>query len=127
MPRELSQAEKDYITKNHDKLSPEAICADMPGVGPKTVTNFIENGMMPEEIRDESPEERTAKVQKAGRAGLTAGKLMGRDPERGVVVMTPGASEMADAMRVVNVPSNDKKARSQPSRIHVMDPNKRVR
>jgi len=127
MPRELSQAEKDYITANHEKMSPEAICADMPGVGPKTIADFVENNVMPEADRDESHEERTAKVQKAGRAGLTAGKLMGRDPERGVVVMTPGASEMADAMRVVNVPSNDKKARSQSDRIFVMDSNKRVR
>jgi len=127
MPRELSQAEKDYITANHDKMSPEAICADMPGVGPATVNDFIENGMMPEEVRGEAPEERREKVQKAGRAGLTTGKLMGRDPERGVTVMTPGASEMADAMRVVNVPSVDKAARQKGDRIFVMDPNKRVR
>jgi len=127
MPRELSQAEKDYITTNVKKMSPEAMCADMPGVGPKTVVDFIDNGIMPEANRDESHAERTEKVQKAGRSGLTAGKLMGRDPERGVVVMTPGASEMADAQRVVNVPSNDKKARAQPDRIHIMDPSKRVR
>ncbi len=127
MPRELSQAEKDYITNNHKKMSPEAICADMPGVGPKTVMDFIENGTMPEATRDETPEEHIAKVQKAGRAGLTAGKLMARDPERGIAVMTEGASQMSDAMRVVNVPSNDKKARAQTDRIHVMDPNKRVR
>jgi hypothetical protein len=127
MPRELSQAEKDYIVKNVDNMTPEAMCVDMPGVGPKTVKDFLENGVMPEANRDESAEERTAKVQKAGRAGLTAGKLMGRDPKRGIAVMTPGASEMADAMRTVNVPSNDKSARAQPNRIHVMDPAKRVR
>lgn len=127
MPRELSQAEKDYITANCKKLSPEAICADMPGVGPKTVLDFIENGMMPAEVQDETPEERQQKVQKAGRAGLTAGKLMARDPERGLAMMTEGASEMADAMRVVTVPSNDKLARQKTDRIFVMDPKKKVR
>ena len=127
MPRELSQAEKDYVTKKHESMSHEAMCADMPGVGPKTISDFIENGIMPEADRNESHAERIEKVRNTGRAGLTAGKLMGRDPERGIVVMTPGASEMADAMRVVNVPSNDKKYRAQPDRIFVMDPHKRVR
>lgn len=127
MPRELSQAEKDYITTNHEKMSPDAICADMPNIGPKTVSDFVENCIMPEANRDETPEERREKVQKVGRSGLTAGKLMGRDPKRGIAIMTQGASEMADAQRVVNVPNNDKAARSKPDRIHVMDPNKRVR
>ena len=126
MPRELSQAEKDYITANHEKLSIETICSDMPGVGPKTVLDFIENGIMPKASRDESHTERQEKVQKVGRSGLTAGKLMGRDPKRGIAIMTPGASEMADVMRAVNASSNDKTVRSQSERIHVMDPEKRV-
>jgi len=127
MPRELSQAEKEYITKHHKHLSPDALCADMPGVGPKTVKAFISGEMIPEADPQESTEERHEKVRKAGRAGLTAGKLMGRDPERGVVVMTPGASEMSDAMRTVNVPSTDKSAKAQPDRIFIMDPSKKAR
>jgi len=127
MPRELSQAEKNYITTNHEKMTPEAICADMPGVGPKTVSNFIDESIMPEATRDESHEELQEKVRKAGRSGLTAGKLMARDPERGIAVMTEGASQMSDAMRNVNVPTHDKSVRAQKSRIHVMDPDKKAR
>jgi len=60
-----------------------------------------------------------------GRAGLKAGDLMGRDPERGIAVMTPGASELADVMRITNRPSHEEIARNSPS-IHVMDPSKKV-
>jgi len=125
MPRTLSQAEQDYIINHHDKMSPEAMCADMPGVGPKTVVQFIETSVIPEVVPDETPKERQKKLQK--KTGLTAGKLMGRDPERGIAVMTPGASELADARRVINVPSIDKAARAKPDRIHVMDDSKQVR
>jgi hypothetical protein len=107
-------------------MSPEAMCADMPGVGPKTIQAFIETGIMPEASRDETPEEHLAKVRKAGRAGLKAGDLMGRDPDRGIAVMTEGASQMSDAMRNVNVPSHDKSVRKQGNRIHVMNPDKTV-
>jgi len=127
MPRELSQAEKDYVTANHESMSPEAICADMPGVGPKTITNFIETGILPEAKRDETPEGHQEKLRNVGRAGLTAGKLMARDPERGLAMMTEGASQMADAMRGANTPTHDESARSQSSRIHIMNPEKRVR
>lgn len=127
MPRELSQAEKDYITANHEKMSAEAICSDMPGVGPKTVSDFIATGILPEASRDDTTEEHHEKLRKVGRAGLTAGKLMARDPERGIAVMTEGASAMSDAMRKANAPSHDKTAKAQSSRIHVMNPNKRVR
>jgi hypothetical protein len=125
MPRELSKAEQEYIRQNHDKMTPEELCEDMPGIGTKTVEKFIETSVMPEVNPDETLQQRQEELQK--RTGLTAGKLMGRDPERGVVVMTPGASELADAKRVVNVPSNDKAARAKGDRIHIMDPSKRVR
>jgi hypothetical protein len=126
MPRELSQAEKDYITKNHENMSAEEICADMPGVGPKTIATFIDSGIMPEPKRDETVEERREKVQKVGRTGLTAGKLMARDPKRGIAVMTQGASEMSDAMKHLNHSSVDKTAENNKGRIYVMDPKKKV-
>jgi hypothetical protein len=125
MARELSKAEQEFITAHVNDMSPEELCADMPGVGPKTVEKFIETSVMPEARPEESPEERQQELQK--KTGLTAGKLMGRDPERGIAVMTPGASELADAKRIVNVPSINKAAREKPDRIFVMDPNKKVR
>ena len=125
MPRELSKAEQAYITENNGKMTPAAMCEDMPGVGAKTVESFIATSVLPEEVPDETSKERQEKIQKV--TGITAGKFMGRDPERGIVVMTQGASEISDAKRVVNVPSIDKQARSQPNRIHIMDPSKKAR
>ena len=123
-PRKLSQAEKEFISKYHTTMTVEDMCADMPGIGPQTVQEFLDTEVLPEA----TPEETTqARHEKLRNTGLTAGKLMGRDPERGIVVMTPAASEMADAKRVVNVPSVDKSARAQPDRIFIMDKSKRVR
>lgn len=124
MPRELSQAEKDYITANHEQMSPEAICADMPGVGAKTVESFIETSILPAEVRDESHEERQKKLRKC--TGLTAGKLMGRDPDRGIATMTAGASQMSDANRGKNMPTHTDAVKAQESRIYIMDPDKKV-
>ena len=125
MPRELSKAEQQYIETNHDKMSAEEICADMPGVGVKTVEKFIETSILPEMKANETPEERSENLQK--KTGLTAGKLMARDPDRGITAMTPGASELADVRRLANVPSTDKAARSQPERIHIINKGKKAR
>jgi len=124
MPRELSKAEQTYIEANHDKMTPAQICADMPGVGTKTVEKFIETSILPEMKQDETPEERQETLQK--KTGLTAGKLMARDPERGIVAMTPGASELADARRKVNTPTKKQAAQRQEGRIHIMNKNEKV-
>lgn len=125
MPRDLSRAEKEFITANHDKMSPDEMSKDMHGIGPKTVKEFIETSVMPEAKRDETPQERQEELQK--KTGLTAGKLMARDPARGIAAMTPGASELSDAKRNLNVPSINKAARAKGDRIFVMDPSKKVR
>lgn len=124
MPRELSKAEQAYINDNHEKMSPAEICADMHGIGEKTVKRYIDTSVMPKSDPKETTEQRQNKLQKTG---LVVGKLMARDPERGIAVMTPGASELADAKRVVNVPSINKAARLKPDKIFVMDPGKKVR
>ncbi len=121
MPRELSKAEQEYIKSNHSNMSADDMCADMPGVGPKTVENFIETSVMPEAQRGETPQERQDKIKK--KTGLTAGKLMARDPELGIAAMTAGAAELSDIRRT----SNAETAKAQNSRIHIMDPSKEVR
>ena len=125
MPRELSKAEQAYVTDNHGSMSAAELCADMPGVGPKTIQAFVDTSVLPEATANESPEERRDTLAK--RTGLTAGKLMARDPERGITAMTAGASELSDARRVVDVPSVDKAARTKGDRIFIMDPAKKVR
>ena len=125
MPRELIKAEKEFITRNHEKMTPAEMSEDMRGIGKKTIEKFIETSVMTKAEADETPEERHEKLAK--KTGLTVGKLMGRDPDRGIAVMTPGASELSDAKRVLTVPSIDKAARNKPDRIFVMDPNKKVR
>jgi topoisomerase IA-like protein len=125
MPRELSKAEQEYALAHANDMELDALCADMPGIGVKTLEKFLKANTMPEEVPDESSEERQEKLQKA--TGLTAGKLMGRDPERGITVMTPGASELGDARRAHLASSNDKTARANNSRVHIMDPSKKAR
>ena len=125
MPRELTKAEQEYALAHAGDTSVEELCADMPGIGAKTLQKFLDANTMPEEVHNESTEERQQKLQKA--TGLTAGKLMGRDPERGITVMTPGASELGDARRAHLAASNDKTARANNSRIHIMDPKKKAR
>lgn len=124
MKRKLSKAEEEYIRNNHDKMTPEELCSDMHGVGVSTVQSFIETSVVPASTKDETQAERHSKINETG---LKAGNLMGRDPERGIVVMTEGASELSDARRVVRVPSADSSARKQSDRIFIIDPNKKVR
>ncbi len=124
MKRKLSKAEEEYIRNHHENMTADELCSDMHGVGAATVQSFIETNVVPVSTKNESQEERHAKMNDTG---LKAGDLMGRDPERGVVVMTEGASELSDARRVVRVPSADASARKQSDRIFLIDPNKKVR
>lgn len=119
MPRELSKAEKAYIIANHNELTAEVICEDMPGVGKKTIEQFIETSVMPNATREETAEEYHKQVRK--RTGKTAGELMARDPKRGIAAMTEAASSFADAK------CSTKNTPLQNNRVHVMDPKKRVR
>ncbi len=123
--RQLSRAEQEFIKANYENMTPAELCEDMPGIGPKTVEQFIETSVMTKAKQDETPEERQTEINK--KRGLTAGKLMGRDPARGIAVMTEGASELSDARRTVNVPTNDDVARKQSDRIHIIDPANKVR
>ncbi len=124
MPRELSKAEQAYILANYQAMDNADICGDMPGVGVKTVEQFLEANILPEASREETPEEHREKVRK--RTGLTAGKQMIRDPKRGIAVMTEGASEIIDAHRPINTPDKKRAAVQNNDRVFIMDPSKPV-
>ena len=125
MKRKLSKAEQEYIERNHTTMSAEQLCADMDGIGVKTVQAFIDTNIMTKGSREDTHEERQEELQK--KTGLTAGKLMGRDPFRGIAIMTEAASELSDARRNLNQLSQDAIAKKQADRIHIIDKSKKVR
>lgn len=121
MPRQLSKAEQEYIVNHSQQLTAEEIAADMPGVGAKTVQKFIDENVLEQQRQGETQDERQKNIQKKSK--LTAGKLMGRDPSRGIAVMTEAASELSDARRQTS--KTPEKVRGD--RIHVIDQSKRTR
>jgi hypothetical protein len=120
--RELSRAEQQFISENYKSMTPEELCSDMPGVGVKTVQEFIDT--IPDSVPNETQEERTERLQKTP-AGRTKG-LFGRDEHKRSVVMTEAASMMADAHKGRNVPTPKKTAKKQSDRIHIINDKEKV-
>lgn len=112
--RELSLVEKEWIGENINKLALDLIYAKLVDVDKATINKFVEENYPAIDIEGQKRSDRTA-------------KLFARDVERGVVTMTPAASEMADARRAHYVPSIDKSVRNQPDKIFIMDPDKKAR
>jgi hypothetical protein len=121
MRRQLTKVEKAYIDQNHATMSVDELCGDMQGVGPKTVQAYIDDEVLPKKQNTENMDEYHSQIQK--RTGLQAGNLMGRDPSRGIAVMTEAASTVSDAHRG----KNTKTAATSKDRIFVMDPSKPTR
>jgi hypothetical protein len=118
MPRQLSKAEQEYIVNHSKDLTAAEIASDMPGVGAKTIQKFIDESVLEDQRSDETQQQRQATLQK--KTKLTAGKLMGRDPSRGITVMTEAASELSDSRRPVH-----QKTAIRSERIHVIDKNRK--
>lgn len=122
--RPLDEIQKEYIREHYvkDKLTLEDLAKKMPDVDLNEIHQFLNTVYQPPKP-DQPVQDRQTQM-----AGMpAAGQFMGRDPSRGVAVMTEAASEIADARRVVAVPSPTEMARKQPDRIHIIDPTKRVR
>ena len=119
-PRALTQAEK-YFIKEHREDSASVLSKDMDGIGEKTIQSYINSlppePMIPDAKPGQTPEERQAQLAPLG---LRVGQLMGRDPDvPGVVVMTEGASELADANKSAVAAHAAKQAKSRnANRIH---------
>jgi len=90
--------------------------------GEKTVQAFIEE-LPPLPDPDDSIEDRKEKLQKVKRD--RTGKMFARDDKKRAVMMTPGASEMADANREKRM-SRTNYIKGNKDRLHVMDPDKPV-
>lgn len=121
--RALTELEQGWITEHYvkEKLTLENLVAKLPGVDLNEIQDFVSKLYIAPTPTDD-PSKRQTQM-----ASLPpAGKFMGRDPERGIAIMTEAASEISDARRTVAVPSNDTMARRNPN-IHVINPSKRVR
>jgi len=121
MPRELSRAEQEFIIKNHENMDIEDLYIDMPGVGQKTVQDFIDQLPTPKE--GETENERRIRMQKSK---FGAGRLMGRDKAGRAAVMTEGASNLFDE-KTKNLPRLKEQIKDKNDRIFIMDPSKEVK
>jgi len=113
MPRKLSRAEKEYIDKNYKNMSPEELCDDMPNIGPATVSEYINTISLLN--KEENIQEDV----------FNEGSLMGRDPARGVVVMTQAASELSDARRITQKEIDEAIMNLNKDRIHIIKKEKK--
>lgn len=109
MPRHLSEIEKKYIQEHYLDQEAEEIAVQIKGVGPITVQQFIDT-LPPRPEPNETPDERHRKLQGST---IPSSRLMGRDPARGIAVMTEAASELSDARDVVGVPGISKERREK--------------
>lgn len=123
--RPLSQMEKEFINKHYvqDKLTPDDLYKKLPGVDRAAIDAEIAHSLPPMKQGQTTND----RQQQLGAVQGGAGQFMGRDPSRGVAVMTEAAAELADARRVMAVPSVDSMARAQADKIHIIDPSKRAR
>ena len=122
--RELSEPEKFFIENHYLTKTAEEIATEMgaKGVGEKTVQAFIEE-LPPLPDPNDTMEERKEKLQKVNRD--RTGKMFARDDKKRAVMMTPGASEMADANREKRM-SRTNYIKGNKDKLHVMDKDKPV-
>jgi len=122
--RPLTEIEKNWIKEHYvkDKLTLEDLNRQLPGVDLNEVAAYVNTVYQPPKPGQPIQDRQSQLANMPA-----AGQFMGRDPARGVAVMTEAASEISDARKVVAVPSNDSLVRSQPDKIHIINPNKRAR
>lgn len=120
-----SEIEKQFILEHYvkDAMTPDQLYAKLPGVDPSEIDKCISN-VIPKMKQGQTQLERQQQLAKVQNG---AGQFMGRDPSRGIAIMTEAASEMSDARKVMAVPSTDSMARAQPDKIKIIDPSKRAR
>jgi len=115
MPRELSDIEKKYIEENYLSESAKSIAGKIKGIGEITVQAYIDE-LPPPVNSEESAQERQRRLQMTKVSGS---RLMGRDKDRGITVMTEAASELIDARRTVALPKPSKEMKKKHSdKIH---------
>jgi hypothetical protein len=122
--RELSEPEKFFIENHYLNMTAEEIAKEMDtkGVGEKTVQAFIDE-LPPPPSTDDNLKIRHEKLKNVKRD--RTGQMFARDDTKRAVMMTPGASEMADANREKRM-SRTNYIKGNKDKIHVMDHNKKV-
>jgi len=123
--RQPSQIEILFIQEHYikDSLTPGELYAKLPDVDPVAIDKLIEE-VLPKMKAGQTAQER---LEQLAKVKTGAGRLMGHDTTKGIVVMTESASELSDARKTASVSSPDAMARNQPDRIHVIHPEKRIR
>jgi len=96
MRKKLSKSDEEYIMNHREDLDVQALMKHLDAAE-ETVQEYLDTLPPPSEP-GESLEERRRKLQSTT---VGVGKMMARDPKRGVVVMTEAASELADARTVI--------------------------
>jgi hypothetical protein len=115
MRRALSEAEKVYIMDNYQDEDVQDMANKMHGVGTKTIQKYVDE-LPPTPVQGETTQERQRKLQSTKVSGS---KLMGRDKEKGVTVMTEAASELIDARKVLATPEkSDAQKKAMKDKIH---------
>lgn len=110
MKRELTEEQKTFVDENMFSMSNQELCKNMKGIGPKTIQEYINSkeGKIP---ANECASQTTNKKKSR------AAELIGRDPKRGITIMTRDASEISDMKTKIK---NNAAAKNMESRIHVI-------
>lgn len=126
--RELNKAEQEYIRNNYTNMTAEELSKDMNGIGPKTVQKFIEEMDTSAQVsKTETVGEMHDRLNEQAKGdNKSVQRLLARDPEKGIVMMTEGASAMIDARRSIMVPHSQEKIRKS-NKIYIMDKSKKCR
>jgi hypothetical protein len=111
--RQLSDIEKKYIEEHYLDTDAQKIASQIKGVGEATVQEYIDE-LPPAPVEGESPEERKKRLQSTK---ISGSRLMGRDKERGITVMTPAAAELIDARKEIRTRDQTKNQREKNKRI----------
>lgn len=124
--RELSAVELDYIKEQCSKTNFKIadLYDKLQGVVTKAAIDKAIEECLPKSVPNQTAVERQQALSKVPGS---SSKFMGRDPERGIAIMTEASSELSDARKVLAVPSADTIARQQTDRIHIIDPKKKAR
>lgn len=86
--RKMTKEEEQYVLDNYKEMSISDIVSNMKGVGEITVKKFLDNV----DNNDSKVKDNTTKKKK--KKSTTMDMMTGK--HKGVVVMTPGASERND-------------------------------
>tara|TARA_R110000824_G_scaffold193063_1_gene375419 strand:+ start:243 stop:611 length:369 start_codon:yes stop_codon:yes gene_type:complete len=115
MPKKTIGEVEEFYIREHKHLTARKIASKIDGVGVKSVEAYLATlgeGDESQEQEASAYEETVPAIKdQEDQDRQTAGELLGRNKEYGVVIMTQEASEIADETREVEIkeePSSDR-------------------